>query len=348
MKKVILYINQFFAGVGGEDQADYEPVILDGPVGPGELLTSKMEDAEITHTIVCGDNFMNTNSEIAIARIKEFLEGKEFDLLLAGPAFASGRYGMSCGSMCQMVSENYHIPAVTCMNEENPGVDAYRSNPHIYIIKGNKSAAKMRKDATKLAEFANKMLRGEKIGYADQEGYFGHGIRKETFVEKISADRAVDMLLTKLAGEPYETEYPIEVHDNVEPAKAVADIKKAKIAIVTTGGLVPVGNPDRMPSGTASIWKAYPIDSLDQLKAGEFFSVHGGFSTNDVNADPEVLIPLAQIKELLKEGAYGALEPYLYVTTGNLTALKEARRMGHEIAEDLKSKNVDAAIMVST
>ena len=27
MKNVICYINQFFAGIGGEDKADYEPEI---------------------------------------------------------------------------------------------------------------------------------------------------------------------------------------------------------------------------------------------------------------------------------------------------------------------------------
>lgn len=348
MKRVILYINQFFAGVGGEDQADFEPVIMEGPVGPGLALQAALKGAQITHTLICGDNFMNTNRDEAIKRLSGFLLGKEFDLFLAGPAFQSGRYGMSCGEMCKYVSEQYGVPVVTCMNEENPGVDAYRENLNIYIMRGNKSAAKLRVDAKAMAKLANKMIAGEEILWADAEGYFGHGIRKEVFVEKTSADRAVDMLLAKLAGKPYETEYKIEIHDAVAPAKAVEDIKTAKIAIINTGGLVPVGNPDRMPSGTASIWKSYAVDQLDAFLPGEFYSVHGGYSTNDVNADPEVLVPLAAIKELQREGAFGELEPLLYTTTGNLTPLKEARRMGAEIAQELKEKQVGAAIFVST
>lgn len=98
------------------------------------------------------------------------------------------------------------------------------------------------------------------IDWADAEGYFGHGVRKEVFVERTAADRAVDMLLAKIAGQPYETEYVIEMHDAVTPAKAVEDIAHSRVAVVTTGGLVPVGNPDHMPSGTASIWKTYPDD----------------------------------------------------------------------------------------
>lgn len=35
MSKVIVhYINQFFAGKGGEDMADYKPEVIDGTAGP--------------------------------------------------------------------------------------------------------------------------------------------------------------------------------------------------------------------------------------------------------------------------------------------------------------------------
>lgn len=348
MKKAILYINQFFGGVGGEEQADLEPVLLEGPVGSGAALQAALRGAQITHTILCGDNFMNTNKAEALKRIQGFLDDKAFDLFLAGPAFQAGRYGMSCGEMCEFVSASYGVPAITSMHAENPGVDAYRANPDIYIMKGGKSAAKLRADAGLMAALANKLIAGEEVLWADAEGYFGHGIRKMVFVDKTSAARAVDMMLAKLAGEPYETEYKIEIHDSVPPAKAIADIKRASIAIVSTGGLVPAGNPDRMPSGTASIWKRYAIDQLDAFLPGAFFTVHGGYSGDNVNADPEVQVPLSTIKQIHREGGFGALHPFYYVTTGNVTALKEARRMGGEIAQVLKAERVDGVIFVST
>lgn len=346
MKKAILYINQFFGSVGGEDQADFEPVLKAGAVGPGLALQATLHDCEITHTIICGDNYMNSHRDEAIKRIDEFLQDKELDIFFAGPAFQSGRYGMSCGEICKYVTDTYHIPCITCMNEENPGVDAYRSNL-FYILKGNKSAAKMRSDVKVMTALANKLLNGEEIGWAEAEGYFSRGIRKEVFVQKTPVDRAVDMLLAKLNGQPYDTEFKIELVESVTPAAAV-DPKKANIALITTGSLVPVGNPDRIPSGTASIWKKYDISQLDTFRAGEFYSVHGGFSTNNVNADPEVLVPLAQAKQLMKEGLIGQLHPEYYVTTGNLTIVKEAVRMGREMAADLLAQHVDACIFVST
>lgn len=347
MKKVILYINQFFGNIGGEDKADFEPFMKDGPAGPGVQLQKALKGAEITHTIICGDNYMNSNREKALKKICGFLQDKEFDLFAAGPAFQAGRYGMSCGEVCKFVRYTYDVPAVTCMYEENPGVDAYRMED-IYILRGGKNAGKMRKDIEHLALFLNKLMQGEEILWADAEGYFGHGIRKEVYVERTAADRAVDMLLAKLAGEHYETEFKIEMYDKVNPAPAIENIEDAKIAIVSTGGLVPAGNPDRMPSATASIWKAYDITDTKQFNRGEYYSIHGGYSTNSVNDDPEVLLPLGTLRELVHEKRIGELDTYFYSTTGNITTLKDSKRMGKEIAAMLHERYVTGVIFVST
>ena len=77
MKKVICYLNQFFAGIGGEDKADQEPYIIEGVVGPGMAIKAALKDAEVTHTVVCGDNFMGSNTEEALRRINAMLKDKQ-------------------------------------------------------------------------------------------------------------------------------------------------------------------------------------------------------------------------------------------------------------------------------
>lgn len=347
MKKAILYVNQFFGGVGGEEDADFSPIIKEGPVGPGVGLQSELKDIEITHTLICGDNFMASKKIEALEIIKKLLNRKNFDIFLAGPAFAAGRYGLNCGEICSFVNEKYGVPAVTSMHEENAGVELFRENS-FYIMKGGRSAAKMREDLAAMARIANKIVSGEEILWADAEGYFSRGIRKEVFVDKPAADRVVDMLLAKLEEKPFETEYKIEVRDNVVPAKAITNLKNAKIAIVSTGGLVPMGNPDRIPGGTASVWKRYDVSQMDSMKPGVFYSVHCGINTDFVNKNPEVLVPLSSLREFEKSGEIGEVHNYFYSTTGNLAALKDARRMGGEIAEVLKKEKVDGVILVST
>ena len=51
MKKAILYINQFFGQIGGEDKADFAPEIHEGKIGPA-LEFAKGLDAEITLSLI--------------------------------------------------------------------------------------------------------------------------------------------------------------------------------------------------------------------------------------------------------------------------------------------------------
>ena len=139
MKKAILYINQFFAGIGGEEFADHEPEIREGLVGPAMALHASLKNAEITHTIICGDNYMGSNTEEAVKRILEMLKGIDFDIFFAGPAFQAGRYGFACGTICKSVKEAFGVEAITSMNEENPGVEMFKKD--VYIFRGGKSAA---------------------------------------------------------------------------------------------------------------------------------------------------------------------------------------------------------------
>ncbi len=345
--KAIHYINQFFAGIGGEDKADYEPEIREGLVGPALALNSVL-DAEVTHTIICGDNFMGSNKDEAVKRILEFLEDKEFDIFIAGPAFQAGRYGVACGTICKAVKEKFNVPVITSMNEENPGVDMFKKD--IYIFRGGKSAAKLRKDIKVLANFANKVLKGEKTGSADEEGYFPRGIRAQVWLEseKTAAERGVEMLIKKLNNQPYNTELIIPKQDRVPIAAAIKDLSKANIALVTTGGIVPVDNPDRIQSASATRWGRYDISNIDRLESGVYKTIHAGFDPEAADKDPNVIMPIDVMKAYLNEGKIGKLHKYFYSTVGTGTTQAEATRMGSEIVEKLKEDNVDGVILTST
>ena len=57
MKKAILYINQFFGQIGGEEKAGIEPEIHESQIGPAMQLEKEL-NADVTHTIICGDNYI--------------------------------------------------------------------------------------------------------------------------------------------------------------------------------------------------------------------------------------------------------------------------------------------------
>lgn len=350
MKKAIVYLNQFFGQIGGEEAADYEPEIREERVGAANLYNQLLE-AEVTHTVICGDNYMGSNTEKAVDQILEFLKDLEFDIFFAGPAFQAGRYGMACGEIGKAVKEEFKVPVISSMNIENPGVEVFKKE--IYIFPGGHSAAKMKEDVTKMTEFGNKILKGEELLPADEEGYYKRGIRHQYFLEdqKPAADRAVEMLLKKINGEEFESELPIPELDRVEIAPAIKDLSKATIALVTSGGIVPVDNPDKIQSASATRWGKYDISGLDRLANRDdnaFKTIHAGYDPAAADADPNVVVPVDAMRKYEKEGKIEKLHDYFYSTVGTGTTQGEAARMGKEIAQELKEAQVQAVILTST
>jgi glycine reductase len=347
--KAIHYINQFFGQIGGEEKADQTPIFHDGLIGCSMMLNGMVKpEIEVTNTIVCGDNYITNHTEEALKEIFAFLDTKEFGIFFAGPAFMAGRYGVGCGIVCKAVSERYNVPVITSMNEENPGVEEYKSA--MYIFKGGRKATFMKQDITPMAAFAKKIAKGEALLPAAQEGYFPRGVRAEIPEPNgiMAADRVIDMLLKKIKGEPFQTELIIPKMEKIPPAAPVADLSKATIALVSSSGVVPVDNPDRIQSASAQKWGKYDISKLDNLPEGVFKTIHAGFDPAAMCAVPDRGIPVDAMRYFEKQGKIGKLYDWFYVTVGTGTTQAFAAKFGKEIAQELHNANVDAVILTST
>ena len=346
--KVVHYINQFFANIGGEEKADYPAELRVGEVvGPGMAFNINFKDeAEIIATIVCGDSYFNENLDKAKADILAMVKEQAPDVFVAGPAFNAGRYGVACGTIAAAVQEELGIPAVTGMYVENPGADMFKNQ--VYMVSTKNSAAGMRDAVGKMAPLALKLAKGEKIGASCEEGYMPNGIRVNFFEKERGSKRAVKMLLQKLADKPYVTEYPMPSFDKVAPNPAVKDLAHAKIALVTSGGIVPKGNPDHIESSSASHYGEYDITGVMDLTADTYETAHGGYDPVYANEDADRVLPVDVLREMEKEGKIGELHHLFYTTTGNGTAVASAKAFADEFSQKLKADGVDAVILTST
>ena len=345
--KVVHYINQFFAGIGGEEKADFRPEARKGAVGPGAALNSALgEEAEIVGTVICGDSYFADNIEEAKAQILKLIAEFEPDAVVAGPAFNAGRYGTACGAVCEVVAKELKIPTVTGMYEENPGVDMYRKTT--YIVRTADSARGMKDAIPTMAALLLKQLRGDSIGRPEEEGYIPKGVRINYFEDEIGAERAVDMFVKKLKGEPFTTEYPMPVFDRVHPNPPVANMAEATIALVTSGGIVPKGNPDHIEASSASKYGEYSLKGLEALSSETHETAHGGYDPTYANEDPNRVLPVDAMRELEKEGVFKKFHETYYATVGNGTSVGNAKKFGAEIAQKLKDANVTAVIVTST
>lgn len=345
-KRVVHYINQFYAQIGGEECADQKPLVREGPVGPGLALQQGLGDtAEIVATVICGDSYFADNSESATEQVMGLISAAQPDLVIAGPAFNAGRYGLACGAVCDAAARRLKIPVLTGMYPENPGAEMYHHS--VYIVETGISAASMRRAVPRMVSLAGKLLSGAAIGFPEEEGYIPQGYRVNVRTEKNGAERGVEMLLKKLKGEPFETELPMPTFDRVPPAPALHDIRHAKIAIVTSGGIVPAGNPDHIESANASRYGTYSIKGLNDLRGGGFITVHGGYDPVYALDDPDRVVPLDALREIEREGGIGSLYDYYYATVGNTTAVSNAKKYGEDIADDMLRNGVQAAILTS-
>jgi len=344
--RVVHYVNQFFGGIGGEDQADVGVTVKAGAVGPGRVLEKTLGDgARVEATLIGGDNFVNERAEEASRVIAAELDRLKPDVLIAGPAFGSGRYGLACALACK-VAQAQGVPAITAMHPENPGASSARRE--IYVVPTGASTTSMQAALDALAPLARRLGSREALGPAEVDGYLPRGQRRVHDRGRPGYQRALDMLLDKLHGRPYRSEVPYAAPERVAPAPPIADLSRARIAMVTTGGLVRKGNPDRQVSANAVRYHRHTVAELESLSPADWEAYHAGYFNHLVNSNPNYILPLSFLRDLERQGKVGHVHEHIYALPGVSTPVAVSAGHGRSIAADLKAGGVEGALLVAT
>lgn len=351
--RVVHYLNQFFGQAGGEDKAIMGFSVKEGPVGPGLALQKELGDrGEIVATVICGDDYFSANVDENALEGMKLVASYRPDLFFAGPSFAGGRYGVACGAMCKAVGAELGIPVITAMNEENPGVDMYRK--YAFICKAPNIARGLPEVVANMVRLAFRVISDERemvlvawenLPKPAEYNYFSRNLLRNELCEKSIAERAVEKLLAKLQGKPFESEVTPPVFDKVTPPSPIGDLSTCEIALISDGGLVPKGNPTGLATRSNLKWGAYDIEELFQA----WEVAHAGYFNDHVLNRPDRLVPYDALRELVKEGKVGKLHGTFFSTSGNCTVTKRCGEMGEEIgAEILRRGTIAGAILTST
>lgn len=345
--KVVHYINQFYAGIGGEDQASIGLGTRDGAMGPGLALEDALGDEfKIVKTIICGDNTIAEQPDSIIPQLLDEVSAAEADLFLAGPGFNAGRYGLGCGSACAAVTEKLKIPAVTALYSENPGTDLYKNR--CYILQSENNARHLRETVKDMAAFAKRLVEGDAIGDGKQEHYHGSGPAIEIDYGIPAFTRGIDMLLKKYRGEPFKTEVIMPNHEEIPIPDLGKPLSECRIAVVTDGGLVPIGNPDHQVPTNSKHYRSYSIKGMSTLKPEDWEVSHQGYDNSYVLEDPNRLVPIDALRDLQKKGVIKSVDERIFSTAGVMTPMEKCKEFGEGIAKELKEDGVDAVIETST
>lgn len=344
--RVLHYLNQFFAGIGGEEKAGHPLEARPGATGPGRALQASLDGhGEVVASLIGGDNYVSEQREAAEAVLRAALAEWQPDVLVAGPAFNAGRYGLGCNLACQ-VANDAGVPAVTGMFSENPGVAGERL--HMVIVPTSDRPLDMQPALAAMARLALKLGRGEALGPAEVEGYMPRGLRVMGKREAPGYMRALDMLVAKLNGHPFQTEVPIQAPERVEPAPPIADLRSAKIALVSTGGLIPKGNPERQLNGNPHRYYRYSVAGQSELTPEDWEAFHGGYFNETSSENPNYICPLRQLRHFEAEGVVGGVFPDIFTMPGVATPVDKSKAFGDQLGRELREDGADGCFLVAT
>lgn len=173
MIRVVQFLNQIQAGLGGDERMDIEPQFQNGALGMGMLLKTMLmrKGATIVGTVICGDNYFLQHKETAMEKLSDMVKNAKADVVICGPALNHKRFGECCGYFTEYMRDKCGIPAFAAMAKESTGTPIFRQK--IYIIETPKvGGTGLNISLKKIADFAVKMATNGKIGTPEEEGYF--------------------------------------------------------------------------------------------------------------------------------------------------------------------------------
>ena len=321
-------------------------VLAAGVVGASRALQQALADrGTVVGTLICGDNSIHDQRQAALPALEAHLRALRPDVVVAGPAFGSGRYGLACVEVCK-IARGAGLPAVTGMHADNPGAEGALAG--VVIVATAETSAEMAAAMAGMTRLALKLGTGEALGPAEIEGYLPRGVRQMYDRGRPGYQRALDMLLTKMRGDSFVTEVPIHRPEHVTPALPLAALSDATIAMVTTGGLVRKGNPDQQVGSNASRYYRHSVAELQGLSSQEWEAYHSGYFNHIVNANPNYILPLNFLRDLEAAGVVGGVFPGIYALPGVSTPVAVGRALGQSIAQDLVQGRVDGCLLVAT
>ena len=118
--------------------------------------------------------------------------------------------------------------------------------------------------------------------------------------------------------------------------------------MVTTGGLVRKGNPDKQVSANAVRYHRHAVAELKSLSPREWEAYHAGYFNHIVNSNPNYILPLSFLRDLEGQGRIGKVHGHIYALPGVSTPVAVSAGHGRSIAADLQAAGVDGALLVAT
>jgi D-proline reductase (dithiol) PrdB len=141
--------------------------------------------------------------------------------------------------------------------------------------------------------------------------------------------------------------YPWRTIDPVPAATLRKPLREARVALVTTGGIVPPGRPPFDEGMRGGDWTLRMIPGDVDVSALTESHRSESFDHTGVEQDRNMAFPLDRLRELAAEGLIGEVAPRHFSFMGSLTAPgRLIKTTAPEAALALVEDRVDVALLV--
>ena len=211
MIKVLHYLNQFFAGIGGEEKAGQEALFLPHAVGVGSVIENALKAHGVEYaTVVCGDNYFHEAEAEALRAIR-LIDQTSFARTFSLPARRLTPAGtvspaLSCAVSCATTGAFRRSPA---MDENNPGTQEI--GRHVFVVQTGASTASMAETLKRYSLLIEKLLAQDAAAVENFRAEYCLAASRAASRSKPNKPdyvRAADLLLAKLNGQTYASEIP--------------------------------------------------------------------------------------------------------------------------------------------
>jgi sarcosine reductase len=191
-------------------------------------------------------------------------------------------------------------------------------------------------------------LGGQRNKCVETPGDIWHMLpQRNVVMEKTGAERLVQMVLDQLAGKPIETEIRLDVYPPTTPPPAIKDVSKAKIALISSTGLINKKSP-MFPGNDCDRFVTWNIKGMSTFPAKDWTVSHGGYQEYWVREDPNRLYALPELRQMEREGKIGEISDTMFFFSGLANRWGNMRNIGRDILPMLKTEKIDAVLLVST
>lgn len=157
----------------------------------------------------------------------------------------------------------------------------------------------------------------------------------------------IDMLLAKYNKKSYNSEVRMVVPPVRKLPKLSCALADATILLITDGGIVPEGNPDKIPSSSSNIYGIYPIEKIFSDVPSNFEIVHQGYDNSYVLQDPNRLLPVDALDVLISQHKIGNYYNEFISTSGVMTSKEQCQILGHRIAKYVSKLPIQGVLITS-